>query len=62
MTNRPTFPPFPPWPEPAVTGLVDVTGDPLDFTPVPRLRKRRRPGPTGSRSSRRRNWCRASST
>ena len=41
MTKRPTFPPFPEWPEPAVTGLVDVTDDPLDFTTVPRLRKRR---------------------
>src|SRR5947209_13612557 len=41
MSNRPTFPPFPEWPEPAVTGLVDVTDDPLDFTTVPRLRKRR---------------------
>lgn len=41
MTDEPSFPPFPPWPEPAVTGLVDVTDDPIDFTPVPRLRKRR---------------------
>jgi hypothetical protein len=41
MPNRPTFPPFPAWPEPAVTGLADVTDDPIDFTPVPRRRKRR---------------------
>jgi hypothetical protein len=30
-----------PIPEPAVTGLVDVTDGPIDFTPVPRLRQRR---------------------
>jgi hypothetical protein len=41
MSNRPQFPPFPPWPEPAVTGLVDITDEPIDFTPVPRQRKRR---------------------
>src|SRR5438045_3940951 len=35
------IPPPPPWPEPAITGLVDVTDDPIDFTPVPRQRKRR---------------------
>lgn len=35
------FPPFPPWPEPAVTGLVEVTDEPIEFTPVPRQRKRR---------------------
>jgi hypothetical protein len=35
------IPPPPPWPEPAVTGLVDVTDGPIDFTPVPRQRKRR---------------------
>jgi hypothetical protein len=36
-----SFPPFPQWPEPAVTGLVEVTDEPIDFTPVPRRRKRR---------------------
>src|SRR6476469_4133929 len=41
MSERPQFPPFPEWPEPAVTGLVDVTDEPIDFTPVPRQRKRR---------------------
>lgn len=41
MANEPQFPPFPPWPEPAVTGLVDVTAEPIDFTPVPRQRNRR---------------------
>ncbi|HEY7005706.1 MAG TPA: hypothetical protein VH392_04405 [Sphingomicrobium sp.] len=41
MSTQSSFPPFPAWPEPAVTGLVDVTDDPIDFTPVPRLRKRR---------------------
>jgi hypothetical protein len=44
MTDAPTspaFPPFPEWPEPAITGLVEVTDEPIDFTPVPRLRKRR---------------------
>ena len=41
MSEQPSFPPFPPWPEPAVTGLVDVTDGPIDFTPVPRQRKRR---------------------
>ena len=41
MTTPPKFPPFPPWPEPAVTGLVDPTDEPIDFTPVPRQRKRR---------------------
>jgi len=31
-----------PWPfESAVTGLVEVTDSPIDFTPVPRLRRRR---------------------
>jgi hypothetical protein len=35
------IPPPPPWPEPAVTGLVDVTDDPITFTPVPRQRVRR---------------------
>jgi hypothetical protein len=30
-----------PIPELAVTGLVDVTDGPIDFTPVPRLRRRR---------------------
>ena len=39
MTNQ--IPPPPPWPEPAVTGLSDVTDDPIEFTPVPRQRKRR---------------------
>ena len=41
MTEPPEFPPFPPWPEPAALGLVDVTDDPIDFTPVPRQRNRR---------------------
>jgi hypothetical protein len=41
MTRRPNFPPLPEWPEPAVTGLVDVTDEPIDFTPVPRQRNRR---------------------
>ena len=41
MSNQPQFPPMPAWPEPAVTGLVDVTDEPIDFTPVPRRRKRR---------------------
>lgn len=41
MTDSPEFPPFPAWPEPAVTGLVDVTDEPIDFTPVPRQRRRR---------------------
>jgi hypothetical protein len=41
MSSKPTFPPFPAWPEPAVTGLVDVTDEPIEFTPVPRQRKRR---------------------
>jgi hypothetical protein len=41
MTDQPHFPPFPPWPEPAVTGLVDVTDEPIGFTPVPRQRRRR---------------------
>ena len=35
------FPPFPPWPEPAVTGLAEITDDSIEFTPVPRQRKRR---------------------
>ena len=39
--TQPQFPPFPAWPEPAVTGLVDVTDEPIDFTPVPRRRNRR---------------------
>jgi hypothetical protein len=38
--SPPPFP-FPEWPEPAVIGLVDVTAGPIEFTPVPRLRKRR---------------------
>ncbi len=37
-TERPTDWPFP---EPAVTGLVDIEPGPIDFTPVPRLRRRR---------------------
>lgn len=41
MTDQTQFPPFPAWPEPAVTGLVDVTDEPIDFTPVPRKRNRR---------------------
>ncbi|HEX5238315.1 MAG TPA: hypothetical protein VFW39_07630 [Sphingomicrobium sp.] len=41
MSTQQQFPPFPPWPEPAVTGLVDVADEPIAFTPVPRLRKRR---------------------
>ena len=41
MTTQPKFPPFPAWPEPAVTGLADVTDELIDFTPVPRQRKRR---------------------
>jgi len=41
VTRRPKFPPFPAWPEPAVTGLVDVTDEPIEFTPVPRQRRRR---------------------
>lgn len=41
MSDQPPFPLFPPWPEPAVTGLVDITDGPIDFTPVPRRRKRR---------------------
>ena len=41
MSTPPEFPPFPAWPEPAVTGLADVTDDPIDFIPVPRQRKRR---------------------
>ena len=40
MSSNP-IPPPPPWPEPAAVGLVDVTDDPIDFTPVPRARKRR---------------------
>lgn len=40
-TTEGQFPPFPAWPEPAVTGLVEVTDEPIDFTPVPRKRKRR---------------------
>ena len=43
MTQQ--IPPPPPWPEwpfdCAVTGLVDVDDEPIDFTPVPRQRKRR---------------------
>lgn len=36
------LPPMPDWPfDTAVTGLVEVTGGPIHFTPVPRLRKRR---------------------
>lgn len=41
MSDRPQFSPFPAWPEPAVTGPVDPTDEPIDFTPVPRQRKRR---------------------
>jgi len=41
MSTQLKFPPFPEWPEPAVTGLVDASDDPIDFTPVPRQRKRR---------------------
>jgi len=41
MSDRPQLPPFPDWPEPAVTGLVDTTDEPIAFTPVPRRRKRR---------------------
>ena len=33
--------PPPEWPSLAVTGLAEITGAPIDFTPVPRLRKRR---------------------
>jgi len=49
--DLPPIPDFPEWlpldgegtlfPPRAVTGLVDPTTDPLDFTPVPRLRNRR---------------------
>lgn len=36
------LPPMPDWPfESAVTGLVEVSDEPIDFTPVARLRKRR---------------------
>jgi hypothetical protein len=41
MNDHPDIPPPPPWPEPAITGLVEVTDEPIDFTPVPRQRKRR---------------------
>ncbi|MGN6590658.1 MAG: hypothetical protein ACTHKE_10240 [Sphingomicrobium sp.] len=41
MSDPSHIPPPPPWPEPAVTGLVEVADEPIDFTPVPRLRKRR---------------------
>lgn len=41
MSEQSSFPPIPLWPEPAVTGLVDVTDDPIDFMPVPRQRNRR---------------------
>lgn len=41
MSSNSDLPPFPEWPDPAVTGLVEVTGGPIEFTPVPRLRKRR---------------------
>ena len=41
MSDPSQIPPPPPWPEPAVTGLVEVADEPIDFTPVPRLRKRR---------------------
>ena len=41
MNDHPEIPPPPPWPEPGVTGLVEVTDEPIAFTPVPRLRKRR---------------------
>jgi len=41
MSTQLKFLPFPEWPEPAVTGLVDASDDPIDFTPVPRQRKRR---------------------
>lgn len=40
MSDPSHIPPPPPWPEPAVTGLVEVTDEPIAFTPVPRLRKR----------------------
>jgi hypothetical protein len=40
MSNT-TLPPLPEWPDSAITGLVEVTDGPIDFTPVPRLRKRR---------------------
>jgi hypothetical protein len=40
-TDEYPLPPLPEWPELAVTGLVEVTDGPIDFTPVPRLRKRR---------------------
>src|SRR4051794_10746884 len=41
MQDEPFQSPPPEWPSFAVTGLVDVTGGPIDFTPVPRARKRR---------------------
>jgi hypothetical protein len=41
MSHHPQIPPPPPWPEPAVTSLADITDVPIDFTPVPRQRKRR---------------------
>jgi hypothetical protein len=41
MTKRPEFPPFPEWPQPAITGLVEPGDEPIDFTPVPRQRSRR---------------------
>jgi hypothetical protein len=41
MNDHPEIPPPPPWPDHAVTGLVEVTDEPIDFTPVPRQRKRR---------------------
>jgi hypothetical protein len=40
MSDTP-LPPLPEWPDPAITGLVEVTEGPIAFTPVPRLRKRR---------------------
>jgi hypothetical protein len=48
MTTQRQFPPFPAWPEPAVTGLVEVTDEPIEFTPVPRRRTRSN-GWTGDR-------------
>jgi len=39
--SAPDLPSLPEWPSLAVTGLVDITTGPIEFTPVPRLRKRR---------------------
>jgi hypothetical protein len=41
MSTDSKLPPLPEWPEVAITGLVEITDGPIDFTPVPRLRKRR---------------------